>query len=56
MIPYPMEIFIGQCSGIEISANIISVLNTSPLILQSDIHLTYIIYELRIDPIHLIEI
>ena len=52
-----MEILVSETICIHrTSAIIFSVLDSCPLILQSDVHLTYIIYKLRIDTIHLIEV
>ena len=56
-----MEIFFGQTTGIQILDTVLisyifSILDCCPLILQTDIQFTYIIYKLRIDSVKLVYI
>ena len=56
MITDPVKSCICKSTGIQLTVNILAILNMSPLILQADIEFTYIIYKLRIDTVHLVDI
>ena len=56
MIAHPMKILVSKGKLIEASVLILSVLHVCELILETDVHLTYIIYKLRIDPVHLVDV
>ena len=56
MIAYPMEILVSKSELVQASVLVLSILYACELILETDVHLTYIIYKLRIDPVHLVNI
>ena len=56
MIAYPMEILVSKSELVQASVLVLSVLYACELILETNVHLTYIIYKLRIDPVHLVDV
>ena len=51
-----MEPLVCKSVSIESIIFIFTILNCSPLILDSEVQLTYIIYKLRIDAVHLVDV
>ena len=56
VISYPMEVLVCQSEAVELASIIFTILYGSPLIFQTDVQLTYIIYKLRIDPVNLVDV
>ena len=56
MVADPVEILVSKSMSVQFAVIIFAILDRCPLIFQSDIELTYIIYDLRIDPVHLIDV
>ena len=56
MIAHPMKILVSKSELVQASVLVLSVLYACELILETNVHLTYIIYKLRIDPVHLVDV
>ena len=56
MVADPVEILVSKSMSVQFAVIIFAILDRCPLIFQADIKLTYIIYDLRIDPVHLIDV
>ena len=56
MIAYPMEILGCKSILIKLASVVFSVLDIGQLILQTHIELADIVDDLRIDPVHLIDV
>ena len=56
VISYPMEVIIRKSILAKLSLIILSILYVGPLILETYVHLTYIIYNLWVDPVHLVDV
>ena len=55
-VAYPLEVALGKGICIEPAILIVAILHGCPLVLEADVHLTYIIYKLRVDAVYLVEI
>jgi hypothetical protein len=51
-----MEVLVCKSMLVKLAFIVLSVLYAGPLVLEADVHLTYIIYNLRIDSVHLVDV
>ena len=56
VVSNPLKVILGKCICIEPAILIVAILHGCPLVLETDVHLTYIIYKLRVDAVYLVEI
>ena len=56
VISDPVETLVCKTILVKLAFIVLTVLNACPLILETDVHLTYIIYKLWVDSVKLIDL
>ena len=51
-----MEVLVCKSMLVKLAFIVLTVLYAGPLVLEAYVHLTYIIYNLWVDPVHLVDV